>query len=58
MVSRVCLAFDTSNYTTSVAWFDGEHGENAGKLLDVPVAHSGSGRARRCFPTLRGCPRS
>lgn len=29
------LAFDTSNYTTSVASFDGTEGHNISRLLDV-----------------------
>ena len=30
------LGLDTSNYTTSAAWFDGTGGDNTGKLLEVP----------------------
>ena len=29
------LALDTSNYTTSAAVFDGQEGENVGRLLQV-----------------------
>ena len=29
------LGFDTSNYTTSIAAFDGVRGENCFRLLDV-----------------------
>lgn len=32
----LCLGFDTSNYTTSAAVFDGRSGENRGRLLSVP----------------------
>jgi len=32
----LCLGFDTSNYTTSAAVFDGNTAENRGKLLTVP----------------------
>lgn len=35
-MGRLCLGFDTSNYTTSAAVFDGATGENRGKLLTVP----------------------
>ena len=42
-MGRLCLGFDTSNYTTSAAVFDGETGENRGKLLTVP-----EGARRRC----------
>ena len=42
------LGLDTSNYTTSAAWFDGETGENAGKLLE---ALWGCAKVRPCFNT-------
>ncbi len=29
------IGFDTSNYTTSIAWFDGKEGENCSQLLPV-----------------------
>ena len=29
------IGFDTSNYTTSIAWFDGIDGINYSKLLPV-----------------------
>ena len=29
------IGIDTSNYTTSIAFLDGEQGENCGKLLPV-----------------------
>ena len=35
------LGLDTSNYTTSCAWFDGERGYNAGKLLEVKPGEKG-----------------
>lgn len=31
----IALGFDTSNYTTSAAWFDGVSDRNVGKLLEV-----------------------
>ena len=40
------LGLDTSNYTTSAAWFDGETGENAGKLLEVPQGSLGCAKVR------------
>ena len=50
------LGFDTSNYTTSAAWFDGERGDNAGKLLEVGalmaavvILHNGCGLALGYF---------
>lgn len=35
-MNGLCLGFDTSNYTTSAAVFDGKTGENRGRLLTVP----------------------
>ncbi len=33
----LCVGFDTSNYTTSAAWWDGrEEGRNESRILDVP----------------------
>lgn len=37
----IALGIDTSNYTTSVAWFDGQTGENAGLLLTVKSGELG-----------------
>jgi N6-L-threonylcarbamoyladenine synthase len=31
----IVLGFDTSNYTTSIAAFDGRNGQNCSRLLDV-----------------------
>ena len=44
------LAFDTSNYTTSVASFDGTAGHNISRLLDVEQGGSDCARAMRCSP--------
>ena len=55
-MSKVCLAFDTSNYTTSVAWFDGERGENAGRLLDVPEGALGLRQSDALFTHLKRLP--
>ena len=35
------LGLDTSNYTTSAAFFDGWNGVNAGKLLEVKPGERG-----------------
>lgn len=35
------LGFDTSNYTTSIAAFDGVSGENQSSLLPVPPGELG-----------------
>jgi N6-L-threonylcarbamoyladenine synthase len=40
-VKKAALAFDTSNYTTSCAAFDGWTGRNAGRLLDVEPGRLG-----------------
>ncbi len=37
----IALGIDTSNYTTSVAWFDGQRGENCGRLLSVKSGELG-----------------
>ena len=39
---EVAIAFDTSNYTTSCAIFDGASGQNSGQLLDVEQGKLGS----------------
>ncbi len=36
------LGFDTSNYTTSVAAFDGVGGKNCSRLLDVKPGELGA----------------
>ena len=35
------VGFDTSNYTTSIAFFNGEDGVNCSKLLPVKVGELG-----------------
>ena len=35
------IGIDTSNYTTSVAWFNGMGGENCSKLLPVKAGELG-----------------
>ena len=37
----IALGIDTSNYTTSVAWIDGQKGENCGRLLTVKSGELG-----------------
>lgn len=54
-MSRV-IAFDTSNYTTSVAVFDGEQGENAGRLLDVPQGALGLRQSDALFSHVKRLP--
>ena len=50
------LGFDTSNYTTSVAFFDGENGVNAGKLLDVPAGGLGLRQSDALFQHVKRLP--
>ncbi len=50
------LGFDTSNYKTSAAWFDGETGENEGRLLDVPEGSLGLRQSDALFQHVKGLP--
>ena len=53
---RVALAFDTSNYTTSCALFDGENGENSGRLLDVEPGQLGLRQSDALFSHVKRLP--
>ena len=50
------LGLDTSNYTTSVAVFDGRHGQNVGKLLDVPEGTLGLRQSDALFQHVKRLP--
>lgn len=50
------LGLDTSNYTTSAAWFDGENGDNAGKLLKVPAGSLGLRQSEALFQHVKRLP--
>lgn len=50
------LGLDTSNYTTSAAWFDGEKGDNAGKLLEVPQGQLGLRQSDALFQHVKRLP--
>ena len=50
------LAFDTSNYTTSAAWFDGETGANSGKLLTVKSGELGLRQSDALFQHVKRLP--
>ena len=50
------LALDTSNYTTSVAVFDGEKGENVGRLLDVRPGELGLRQSDALFQHVKRLP--
>ena len=54
------IGIDTSNYTTSVAWFDGRDGENCSRLLPVKQGELGLRQSDavfshiKCLPELSG----
>lgn len=50
------LGFDTSNYTTSCACFDGINGENRGRLLPVPEGGLGLRQSDAVFHHVRALP--
>lgn len=50
------LGIDTSNYTTSVALFDGEHGCNCSKLLEVKPGTLGLRQSDALFAHVRQLP--
>ena len=53
---KCCLAFDTSNYTTSVALFDGENCSMVSKLLDVPQGSLGLRQSEAHFAHTKRLP--
>lgn len=50
------LGFDTSNYTTSAAWFDGQAGENRSRLLDVKPGELGLRQSDALFAHVQRLP--
>ena len=50
------LAFDTSNYTTSVACFDGREGHNISRLLDVAPGTLGLRQSDALFHHVKRLP--
>lgn len=50
------LAFDTSNYTTSVAVFDGAQGHNVSRLLDVEQGSLGLRQSDALFAHVKRLP--
>ena len=50
------LGLDTSNYTTSAAIFDGQRGENAGRLLDVRPGELGLRQSDALFQHVKRLP--
>ncbi len=53
---KCCLAFDTSNYTTSAALFDGENCHMVSKLLDVPTGALGLRQSEAHFSHTKRLP--
>lgn len=52
----LCVGFDTSNYTTSIAWCDGEQGRNESRILDVPEGALGLRQSDALFSHVRRLP--
>ena len=50
------IGFDTSNYTTSIAWFDGKNGENCSKLLPVKPGELGLRQSDAVFAHTKSLP--
>ncbi len=50
------IGLDTSNYTTSVAWFDGARGENCSRLLPVRQGELGLRQADAVFAHIKSLP--
>lgn len=55
-MDKLSLAFDTSNYTTSAAYFDGKSGENASKPLAVPEGELGLRQSEALFAHIKSLP--
>ena len=50
------IGFDTSNYTTSIAFFDGVDGENVSKLLPVKAGELGLRQSDAVFSHIKSLP--
>ncbi len=50
------IGFDTSNYTTSIAFFDGTDGENVSKLLPVKLGELGLRQSDAVFHHTKSLP--
>ena len=55
-MSAQCIGFDTSNYTTSAAVFDGEEGRNQGRLLEVRPGELGLRQSDALFQHVKHLP--
>ena len=56
MTGKRCLGLDTSNYTTSVALFDGRDGHQLGRLLDVEAGSLGLRQSDALFQHVKRLP--
>lgn len=52
----ITLGFDTSNYTTSAAWFNGTEGRNRSRLLDVKPGELGLRQSEALFAHVQRLP--
>ena len=50
------IGIDTSNYTTSIAYFDGVHGENCSRLLPVQQGQLGLRQSDAVFSHIKSLP--
>ncbi len=50
------IGFDTSNYTTSIAWFDGTQGRNCSRLLPVREGELGLRQSDAVFSHIKSLP--
>ena len=50
------IGFDTSNYTTSIAYFDGEQGVNESRLLPVKAGELGLRQSDAVFAHIKSLP--
>ena len=50
------IGMDTSNYTTSIAWFDGADGENCSRLLPVKAGELGLRQSDAVFAHIKSLP--
>jgi len=50
------IGFDTSNYTTSIAFYDGESGENCSRLLPVKAGQLGLRQSDAVFHHTKSLP--
>ena len=50
------IGFDTSNYTTSIAYFDGQQGVNCSKLLPVKQGELGLRQSDAVFQHIKSLP--